>query len=232
MIIVKIADIVFKINCRGKYLEHLCKDYITNDENIQCEITITDQDIEYEASISKEVFPKGYLEAIAAYRLIEKELYKYDAFLFHSSVVEVDGMAYGFAARAGTGKTTHSKLWLEYLPSKARIINGDKPIIRLIDNIPYIYGTPWNGKEGYGINTKAPLKAICFIERAKDNSIRELNDNEINSHLFLQLLIPSDESIIEKYFDNINRMMNYTKFYLLKCNMDIEAAKIAYEKMK
>ena len=95
----------------------------------------------------------------------------FDAFLLHAAVIEVDGLAYAFAAPSGTGKTTHIALWKKFFGDRANIINGDKPIIRFENGTPYIYGTPWCGKEGYNINTKAPLAALCFIERSPENTI-------------------------------------------------------------
>ena len=97
--------------------------------------------------------------------------------LLHCSVLEYDGIAYAFLGRSGTGKSTHTKLWLKYL-SPTRVINGDKPIFEYVNGVFIAYGTPWMGKERWGTNTKAPLKALCFLEQAKVNAIRKLSSAE------------------------------------------------------
>lgn len=231
MFILRIAQLNIKINNHYKYLEKICKDYIVEDTNYDFEIDISNEDIKYEQSISKDVFPAYYLETIACYRLISKKIINYDGFLLHGSVLKVDNDAYCFSAPSGTGKTTHTKLWQEYLQDKMTFINGDKPIIRIIDNIPYAFGTPWNGKEGYGTNDYAPLKALCFIERGIDNEINDLPKEKVISKLANQIIIPNEIDALDKTINLINKMLDYTKTYVLKCNMDISSAILSYNYM-
>ena len=49
----------------------------------------------------------------------------------------VDDYAYVFSADSGTGKSTHTQLWLEHFGDRAYILNDDKPAIRLIDGKVY-----------------------------------------------------------------------------------------------
>ena len=96
-------------------------------------------------------------------------------FLLHASAVVADGVAYCFSAPSGTGKSTHTSLWLDVFADKgAFIINDDKPAIKLVDGVPYVYGTPFSGKYDISVNTAVPLKAVCFIERAETNSIKKI----------------------------------------------------------
>ena len=57
-------------------------------------------------------------------------LLKYNGCMLHSSGVVVDGYAYLFSANSGTGKSTHTGLWLEHFKDKAYIINDDKPVLK------------------------------------------------------------------------------------------------------
>ncbi len=50
-----------------------------------------------------------------------------------------------------------------------RTIDGDNPIVRIIDGKAYVYGTPCCGKEGWSINTRAELGGIGFIIKDKVN---------------------------------------------------------------
>ena len=63
----------------------------------------------------------------------------------HSSVIEYNNLAYMFLGESGTGKSTHTRLWRECVEG-AKLLNDDSPIIRVIDGITYVYGSPWSGK--------------------------------------------------------------------------------------
>ena len=76
-------------------------------------------------------------------------LIKYNGILLHSSCVVVDGVAYAFSADSGTGKSTHTQLWLKRFGKRAHMLNDDKPALRIIDGKPYACGTPWSGKHDY-----------------------------------------------------------------------------------
>ena len=52
---------------------------------------------------------------------------KFDGILLHSSCIVVDGVAYAFSADSGTGKSTHTQLWLKRFGDRAHILNDDKP---------------------------------------------------------------------------------------------------------
>ena len=45
--------------------------------------------------------------------------------LQHASVVTNNGLAYLFLGKSGTGKSTHSRLWLSYIAG-TKLLNDDK----------------------------------------------------------------------------------------------------------
>ncbi len=212
-------------------MQDLCKDYITDAAAEFC-ICATDAEIEAERVAEYTDAPLGLLESVAVYRKIALELPKYDAFLFHAATVEVDGEAYAFAAKSGTGKSTHIRLWKKLLGDRVQIINGDKPIVRIENKVPVVYGTPWAGKEGWQRNACAPLKAVCFLERAQENSIESLPFANAVSRFMGQVLHISDEEYTDKLLNLTIGMLKNMPVYLLRCNISEEAATLAYEKMK
>ena len=159
----KFGDIPVEIEYRGDYFEEKAKDYITDGEPL-FSLFATDEDLEYEQDHSEEdiEYSKPYLEYIAIYRLFCEKAIDYGVVLFHSSVVEVDNECYLFAAKSGTGKSTHTRMWREVFGEDAVMINDDKPLIREIDGKFYAYGTPWDGKHALSVNKKSPIKAICY----------------------------------------------------------------------
>ena len=100
---------------------------------------------------------------------------QFDALWLHSAVMEMDGEGYAVTAPSGYGKTTHARLWLKAFPGKARIINGDNPIVRKEGEGFMAYGTPFCGKEGYQVNIGVPLKGFCYLKHGEANSIRRLD---------------------------------------------------------
>ena len=231
---IKMADFVIEIENRGKYVEALCRDYICATET-PTDILIpaaTNDEIKEEMEATDPPAVPAYAESICVYRKICKELLSYKLFLLHSSVVECDGKSYAFAAPSGTGKSTHTGLWLKHFGDRARIINGDKPIYKVTDDGVKVYGTPWCGKEGLHTNTSSPLAALCFIERGQKNEIRKIDESEAVMRIFTQILVPDNESDADLFFPIIDEFIRKVPCYALKCNISDEAVEVAYGAMK
>jgi hypothetical protein len=149
--------------------------------------------------------------------------------LLHASVLSYDGKGYAFLGRSGTGKSTHTRLWLKHLEG-VKIINGDKPILRKTENGFVAYGTPWRGKEFWGENTFAPLCGLCFLEQAKENSIRRLSTSEAVTYLIHQVLFPDDEAAAEKTLECLDKLVTLLPIFELSCDIsEKEAVKIVEE---
>lgn len=229
---VRLADLVIEIKNKYEYVEELCREYLTDAPCVDFFVECTDDEIEAERQDGEAEMPKGYLESLAVYRKICTRALDYDAFLVHSAVIELEGNAYAFLAKSGTGKSTHIALWRTTIGDKVKIINGDKPIYRYIDGILYAYGTPWCGKEGWQRNTRARLKALCYIERAEKNSIEKITPRESVMRMLKQVLIPKDADEVSKTLALVDRMLNDIQSWIIKCNISSEAALIAYNALK
>ena len=230
---IKIADLVVEINNKFDFVKKVCKDYIV-DENTKSDfsVCVTQEELEKDKKTANGNFSDGYVESVCVYRNICKKIPDFDAFLLHAAVVKVDDKAYAFTARNKKKKTTHIKLWKELLGEKALIINGDKPIIKIVDGKPLIYGTPWCGKEGYNINDCAELKSICFIERSDINSIEPFEMQFAVQKIVKQLIIPDNPESVAKLLELLDITLKKVDVWKLKCNMDISAAKMSYKTMK
>ena len=97
-----------------------------------------------------------------------------ETLMVHASVVAHNGNAFMFLGRSGTGKSTHSSLWLDNI-SNTYLLNDDNPVIRVEGDEINIYGTPWSGKTPCYRNEKLPLKASVRLSQAPDNAIRKLS---------------------------------------------------------
>ena len=219
----------------------LCADYRADGEpDFSVHTSEADIDFERERSAREDKiegvpvrrFSDGYLETLAVYRKIAEKMPDYDTFLFHGACVAVDGEGYLFAAKSGVGKSTHARLWRELLGDRAVIVNDDKPLIRVTDSGATVYGTPWDGKHRLSSNIAVPLRAICILERAERNSIRPISASEAYPMLLQQAYRPMDASALDKTLRLIDKLTEPVSFWRLGCNMDIEAARIAYDAMK
>ena len=158
---------------------------------------------------------------------------KHNGIMLHSSAVVVDGFAYLFSADSGTGKSTHTRLWLEYLKEKAFVINDDKPAIRLVDGEWMVYGTPWSGKSNLNQNTSAKLGAIVFLERSDKNWVERIEPKEAVNLFFAQTIrkIEKEENM-DIILSRMEKILQDTPVYKMGCNISVDAAKTAYETIR
>ncbi len=220
---IKIADTTISIDNKYDYIEKMCRDYIT-DEDAMFSVSVTDDEIMAEGA---DGFPPEYLETLAVYRKIADKMPEYGGFLVHGVLMDVDGEGILLTAESGTGKSTHAGLWIKYLGKGCEIINGDKPIIRVFDGVPYGYGTPWCGKEEINKNARVRLAAIAFVNRAEENRVEVLGKGEIIENLLPSVHIPDGNGVINT-LDALDATARYASFYKIFCNMDISAAEVAY----
>ena len=237
----KMADKVIEVTSIHKKVHDYCRGY-ESDETPDFSVSITQADIDFEAQ--REIIcaeregrkplecSDDYREELAVYRKIAEKMPDYDTVLFHGSVIAVDGQGFLFTAKSGTGKSTHTRLWREYFGEKAVMVNDDKPLLRITDSGVIAYGTPYNGKHRLGCNMSVPLKAVCILTRGEKNSIIPIGKAEAYAMLLQQIYRPQDPLQMAKTLKLADRLAENTKLYRLACNMDIEAAEVAYKGMK
>lgn len=231
---IKIANIIVRIDNQYSYVYRLCKNYIVEDtlpEDLY--VRVTDEEVQTQIEASEIPTSPAYAEGVCVYRQIcEKLPSMFASFLFHGAVIEYEGRGYVFAAKSGTGKSTHIALWQRRFGDGVRVINGDKPIMRFEDGVLYAYGTPWCGKEGMEINARVPVCALCFLERGKCNEIVPISAADAVMRVFQQVLTPTDLQSVDTLFPLLDQMLREIPCYLLKCTMDEEAAEVSYEGMR
>lgn len=226
---IKMAGLFIRIRNRFPYVENQCRDWRVNLEDAEPDFEVEASVDEIRQELANGQFSRGYCESICIYRLIAQKLWLYDAFVFHASVVSVEGQGYAFTAKSGVGKSTHTRYWLEVFGDRACVVNGDKPIVRYIDGKFYAYGTPWRGKENWGSNMSVPLKACSFLMRGSVSKIRPATQDDVIRYLFHQVLMPDDETEMNEFMDLMEHFMQEVPFYVLECTMDPKSAEIAYD---
>ena len=148
--------------------------------------------------------------------------------LIHASATMINSIGFPFIAASGTGKSTHTSLWLKHIEG-AQLLNDDNPIIRIIDGTPYLFGSPWSGKTPCYRNRKTRLGAVTRIERAPQNSIERLSPIEAFASLLPACSsMKWDEGTYRLLCDAITRIIETTPIYTLHCLPDEEAAQLSY----
>lgn len=158
-------------------------------------------------------------------------LLDFGGFMLHSSAVVMDGQAYLFSAPSGTGKSTHTALWLEQFGSRAQILNDDKPAIMVNGEGITACGTPWSGKSDLNLNLRVPLRGICVLERSRDNFIEPLPAEKSLYALLNQTLRPADADRMNRLLDLLDAVTTHIPVWRMGCNISREAAQMAYEAM-
>ena len=237
---ISLANVNIKVFANYETTKKFCRDYLCDNGDDFC-VHISQDDIEqeriksyaqYDAEGRPRInFQNEYLETLALYRLIGKKIIDYKTIIFHGSVVVVNGEAFIFTAKSGTGKTTHTRFYLDNFKD-AYVLNGDKPLLRIMNNKVYACGTPWRGKEKYGINEIKELKAICILERGTDNLINEISFDDAFSTLVNQTHRHNNTHYLFKIVNILGELDGKIKFYCLKCNLDPKSAIISYNGMK
>lgn len=228
---IRIAELNIEIDNKYPFSESFCKEFLAEFQVPDLCVSVSDTELADERAADPYGSTDGYLECICIYRKIALQLPRFDGMVFHASCVSLNGRCYAFAARSGTGKSTHTALWLKAFGDRCHVVNGDKPIFRRIAGEWRAFGTPWRGKEGMGGNTSAPLAAICFLERGSENRIGRLDGSASVARLFSQVLLPTEREAAEKQLALLDSLVTSIPQYLLFCNMEQEAATVAYEGM-
>ena len=145
----------------------------------------------------------------------------------HASVTELNGRALIFLGVSGTGKSTHSRLWRQFVPG-ARLLNDDEPIVRIMDDGEVrVYGCPWSGSTPCYRNASAHVVAFVHLYQSSENKLTKLRgrdsfDSIYSSSAFLH----SDKVRHLATFDTVVDVLERVPVYRLDCRPDEEAVRL------
>lgn len=238
---VKLANVPVRIQAMNPSMRSFLRDYLCEEE-AAFTLRMEAADLEKERALDAESraweglkpvpWSEEYLESLAIYRKLAERLTEREVLLFHGSVIAVDGQAYLFTAKSGTGKSTHTRLWRELFGERAVMVNDDKPLLHVGKEGVTAYGTPWNGKHHLGGNLSAPLKALCILQRDKSNHIEPVSAEDAFPMLLQQCYRPETGEGMVRTLELLERLSRQVKLYRLGCNMEPEAARISYQGMQ
>lgn len=147
-----------------------------------------------------------------------------DAVSIHASAVFCENRAFLFMGKSGTGKSTHSALWLKYIPG-TELLNDDNPTLRIVNGRVYAYGTPWSGKTPCYKPLSYPVGGMVRLKQAPVN--RFFRQKEVEAFITLFpgcCVILQDVELRACLYDTLIRMVEHTPVGMLECRPDEEAA--------
>jgi hypothetical protein len=153
-----------------------------------------------------------------------------DAIAIHSSAIVVSNRCALFLGESGTGKSTHTRLWIKHIDG-AKLLNDDSPIVRVVNNEVMVYGSPWSGKTPCYKSESYPLAGLCRLEQAPYNKIEALATIPA-----IGALLPScppifahDEVLQDRICTTVGRILRKVRAYRLACLPDEAAAQMSYK---
>ena len=169
----------------------------------------------------REYCANNFLMMLFAFASMDKQ-----TLLFHASVIAREGKAYLFLAKSGTGKSTHSSLWLKHVPG-CELVNDDNPAVGIRDGRVIVYGTPWSGKTPCYRDVQFEVGGFVRVTRSVSNTI----ERERPVQAFAGLLpscsgVKWDRRLYRAQGDVISAIIGKTPVYLLGCRPDKEAAEV------
>ena len=237
---IRIAGHTVRVRSLFASTRDYCGKYLTA-EMPECEITVTRENLAFEQeALRQEALEEGirirtftdpFLERTAIQRKLAEYLFDRDILMTHGSTVAVEGKAYLFTAKCGTGKSTHTRLWRQVFGQRAVMVNDDKPFLKLTEDGIFACGSPWSGKHGLDTNIVLPLQGICILERGKENRIERICPEVALPMLLHQSYCPLEPEKRCRFEKLIQLLAETTPLWRMQCNMDPAAAEVSHKAM-
>lgn len=157
----------------------------------------------------------------------ESLLLRHDAFLLHSSVVQINGKSVLFSGPSCAGKSTQAELWRRHLG--ADVLNGDRCVVMKKTDGFYGGGSLWCGTSGIYRREQSPIAGVFLVNKAASNQVVRLGFDAFRS-LFSQTIVNSwDPDFMKKITTLYVAFLSQVPVYRLDCRPDKGAVQVAYD---
>ena len=148
----------------------------------------------------------------------------------HSSTIVCHDRAALFLGESGTGKSTHTRLWLENIAG-AELLNDDSPFVFEDEMGIKVCGSPWSGKTPCYKNKSYPLAAVVRLSQAPHNKMWQLGKLQAIGAL-LPSLPPAfvyDKVLEDNLLQILSKVLQRVPVYHLECLPNADAALLSYK---
>ena len=159
---------------------------------------------------------------------------RYGRMPIHASAVVNDGRAVLCLGESGTGKSTHTRLWLKNIES-THLLNDDSPIVSVEEvaagGCARAYGSPWSGKTACFRQESHPVASLLRLMQRQENSIRRVS--KLEAFCALQPSCPPamghDERLLDMVTGFVGKVISTTPVYIMGCLPNDEAALMSHK---
>lgn len=146
-------------------------------------------------------------------------------------MIKRNELGYLFLGKSGTGKSTHSRLWMKNLDG-CELLNDDNPVIRILNKKAIVFGSPWSGKTPCFKNKRAPIGAFVELEQGPNNQIELLH----SLSAYTTIMSSCSCAILRKetaqsICNSVRDIIRMTKTFHMSCRPDREAATMCAERI-
>ena len=145
--------------------------------------------------------------------------------IIHAGGGLIQGKGMIFSAPSGGGKSTLSRLLLQ--SPKTRLFSEERLIVRSVDNVWKVWGSPWHGESRIAENKSAQLSALVFLRQSLETTITRLSPSEGLHRLIQTASIPwYSEEWIDKGLAICERLLQDIPVFELAFRPDQSAVQI------
>lgn len=154
----------------------------------------------------------------------------YDTVAVHSSCIVHKDKAVLFLGESGTGKSTHTRLWMENIGGTF-LLNDDSPFLRAEDGKIWAYGSPWSGKTPCYRQERYELKACVRLSQASYNRMSRLGVLQAYGaiHPSCPPQFAYDDGLYDHISSFIGKLLSSVDLYHLECLPDRDAAMLSHK---
>lgn len=146
----------------------------------------------------------------------EELLLRWEAMILHASFINTEQGGILFSGPSGIGKSTQADLWKLY--EKAELINGDRTIIRKMENVWRAYGSPYAGSSRCFVNKSAAIRAVVILKKGEECKIQKLSPSMAFLKTYAGMIINTwNQEYIQTITELLRRFVLETPIYLLEC---------------
>lgn len=156
------------------------------------------------------------------------QIFAHHGFFLHASFVEWKGKAILFTAPKQVGKSTQAKLWETY--RDARVINGDRALLRKENGAWMVYGSPYCGTSQICENKACPLGTVVLLSQGKEDKVRASKTTETIAALMDGASFRTwDKQNVEMMMELADDLIKNIPIYKLECTPTEDAVRTLEE---
>ena len=201
-------------------------------ESALCEelpVSVKDYEFEDWKQLGNEVNAYGEYSLLSLQT--SEAMFEHQRFVFHSVALRWHDKAWLLTAPPGVGKSTQYKNLKELYEDEVSIINGDRPIIQIMENGSImVHPSPWNGKEEWQGAEAAPLAGIICLKQGQENAIKSLTAKESAVSVLASVFHSyENEQIVRKASKLATAMLKPTPVWLLTNKGDLASSALLHD---